>query len=32
LLPSGGLLECGAPTLVQHKSKQSWNRYHPEDV
>jgi hypothetical protein len=23
LLPSGGLLECGAPTLAQHKSKQS---------
>jgi hypothetical protein len=32
LLSSGGLLECGAPTLVQHKSKQSWNHDHPEDV
>jgi hypothetical protein len=20
------------PTLTQHKSNESWNRYHPEDV
>jgi hypothetical protein len=32
LLPSGGLLECGVPTLVQHKSNESWSHYHPEVV
>jgi hypothetical protein len=32
LLSSGGLLECGAPTLVQQKSNESWSSYHPEDV
>jgi hypothetical protein len=32
LLPSGGFLERGVPTLAQHKSNESWNRYHPEDV
>jgi hypothetical protein len=32
VLPSGGILECGAPTLAQHKSTESWNRYHSEEV
>jgi hypothetical protein len=32
LLPSGGLLECSVPTLAQHKSNESWNRYHPVDI
>jgi hypothetical protein len=32
LLPSRGLLERSVPTLAQHKSNESWNRYHPGDV
>jgi hypothetical protein len=32
LFPSGGLLERAVPTLALHGSKESWNRYHPEDV
>jgi hypothetical protein len=31
LLPSGGLLERGVPTLAKHKSNESWNRYHLEE-